>query len=651
MSIPDTFTAELLERVSLAQVIGTSLTWDQKKSQPGKGDYWACCPFHAESTPSFHVDDRKGYYYCFGCHEKGNAISFLRKTGNLGYREAIEFLARMAGMQVPAGRRQDPAKTERLKQLSAICETASFFYQEALQSQTGLGAKKYLAERGVSKETIKQFGIGYAPDGRLLAERLSSKSISEQQMLDAGLVAKSDRDGSIYARFRDRLIFPIRDTRGRTIAFGGRAMRSGVPAKYLNSPETDIFKKGSSLFNHGPARDAMRSGGPLIIVEGYMDVIALSQAGLGSCVAPLGTAITEIQMRRIFAISPKPILALDGDIAGQRAAEKACRLALPLLEPGRGLQICMMHEGADPDDVVRRAGKDGMLELLGKSLQLAEFLWQCESRDRDISSPEGRAEFEAGLMRTVGTIKDLTVRKHFRMHYERRLGIAGPASRGRQHHSEAPKRNWNRPRESEPTAELRNSQLAKAAGNSGIRQDLRESVILSLCLNIPQIIPGCLDLLESLEMQGQDRQEALYSIIEHHQIAGHDVGSFRESVAGDVGELSVQGLLSIPQVANLPIVKAIANGSPGCGDRARAALSQEIDKLKTARGAEAELQAAKQEIIGEDGDPAGRLVKAVGAREEAKRGAATAGSGELITLENGVRVTADELRAFESACS
>ena len=455
MSIPDDFKNELLDRVSLAQVIGATLNWDQRKSQPAKGDYWACCPFHGEKTPSFHVDDRKGYYYCFGCHEKGNAISYLRKTRNMGFREAIEFLAGMVGMRVPEPTKRDREKADRVSTLQQVCEEASSFFQKSLRSDLGAPTRSYLAERGVSDRTQRRFRIGYAPAGGELIAHLAERGISQQQMLDAGLVAKSERNDDLYCRFRDRLMFPISNTSGRTIAFGGRAMGSGVPAKYLNSPETDLFSKGSCLYNHGPARDACRGEDPLLVVEGYMDVVSLQQAGIESCVAPLGTAVTETQLRHIWRMAQKPVLALDGDVAGLRAAERTARLALPLLSPGRTLEFCIMPEGEDPDDVVRRLGKDGMLEMAGKAIPLAEFLWQRETRNRDLSRPENRAEFEESLMRSVRTIKNQTVKKYYLEHFESRLGTR--TSKGGQGGLVRESRSRRqRPEAIAPTPELRN---------------------------------------------------------------------------------------------------------------------------------------------------------------------------------------------------
>lgn len=650
MSIPDDFKAELLDRVSLAQVVGATLNWDQRKSQPGKGDYWACCPFHGEKTPSFHVDDSKGYYYCFGCHEKGNAISYLRKTRNMGFREAIEFLAGMVGMRVPEPTRQAREKADRVSMLQQVCEEASSFFQKSLRSDLGAPTRGYLTERGVSEGTQRRFRIGYAPAGGELIAHLAERGISQQQMLDAGLVAKSERNDDLYCRFRDRLMFPISNTRGRTIAFGGRAMGSGVPAKYLNSPETDLFSKGSCLYNHGPARDACRGNDPLLVVEGYMDVVSLQQAGIECCVAPLGTAVTETQLRHIWRMAPKPVLALDGDVAGLRAAERTARLALPLLSPGRTLEFCIMPEGEDPDDVVRRLGKDGMLEMVGRAIPLAEFLWLRETRNRDLSRPENRAEFEESLLRSVRTIRDRTVRKYYLEHIESKLG--GRTAKGGQGVLVGKFRSRHqRPEAIAPTPELRNSLLAKAEPNSKEFQERREAFVLGICLSVPGVVTECLETLESLELHCGDNPRILFSITGNNEIAAESGDRFRDAVARDVGEELIRGILESKEFTNSPVVKGIRMDPGYRLERARAAIFEEIRKLETSREATTEMSTARDTIVrDEENNPTARVASAVNDRERAKRGLDADETGEFVTYANGVRVPAEHHQKFEATC-
>ena len=426
-------------------------------------------------------------------------------------------------------------------------------------------------------------------------------------------------------------------------------MGSGVPAKYLNSPETDLFSKGSCLYNHGPARDACRGNEPLLVVEGYMDVVSLQQAGIESCVAPLGT-VTETQLRHIWRMAQKPVLALDGDVAGLRAAERTARLALPLLSPGRTLEFCIMPEGEDPDDVVRRLGKDGMLEMVGKAIPLADFLWQRETRNRDLSRPENRAEFEESLLRSVRTIRDQTVRKYYLEHFESKLG--GRTAKGGQGGLVGEIRSRRqRPDAIAPTPELRNSLLARTEPNSRMHQELRETFVLGICLSVPGVVAECLEKLESLELNCGDNQRVLYSITGNNEIAAEAGDRFRDAVARDVGEELVRGILESEQFANSPLVKGIRMDPRDRLEGARATIFEQVSRLQTASGAEAEIAAARDTIARDEEDnPTARVASAVTARERAKRGLDAGETGEFVTLANGVRVSADDLQEFEAAC-
>ena len=337
MSLPPGFLDELRNRLALSDVVGRKVLWDKRKSNAAKGDFWAPCPFHQERTPSFHVDDRKGFYYCFGCQAKGDAISFVREVENVSFIEAVEILAREAGIPMPE-QRHDPKAAERkdrLTRLAEVMEQAVQLYGLAYRSAAGQGAREYAARRGLTAATLKRFEIGYAPDARHhQTEFFKDKGVLDEAVA-AGLLIRPDDGGAPYDRFRGRLMFPIRDVRGRCIAFGGRALDPGAQAKYLNSPETELFHKGRTLYNHGPAREAAgKSGGKpggkpagLIVAEGYMDVIALVSAGFDHAVAPLGTAVTEEQLALMWRMADEPVIALDGAQAGQRAAERLVALA------------------------------------------------------------------------------------------------------------------------------------------------------------------------------------------------------------------------------------------------------------------------------------------------------------------------------------
>ncbi len=359
MRLPDSFLDDLRARLSLSQVASRRVTWDMRKTNQARGDWWAPCPFHQEKTASFHVDDQKGFYYCFGCQAKGNVFGFVQETENVGFMEAVEILAAEAGMPMPA---RDPKSAERSDlrtRLAAVTEAAARWFRAQLATRAGVAARAYLEGRGLARGTLERFEIGYAPGRGTLIAALRERGIAQDLIEGAGL-AYPARDGRPAGEvFRDRIVFPIRDARGRCLGFGGRAMDPGEKAKYLNSPETPLFDKGATLYDLGPARALAGRGAPLVVAEGYMDVIALAQAEVAAAVAPLGTAVTERQLRLLWRASPEPIVALDGDAAGRRAGLRLAELALPLIEAGQSLRFATLPAGRDPDDVIRDGGPDG----------------------------------------------------------------------------------------------------------------------------------------------------------------------------------------------------------------------------------------------------------------------------------------------------
>jgi DNA primase len=419
MSLPPGFFDELRNRLALSDVVGRKVLWDKRKSNAAKGDFWAPCPFHQEKTPSFHVDDRKGFYYCFGCQAKGDAITFVKEVENVSFIEAVEILARDAGIPMPE-QRHDPQAAERkdrLTRLADVMEQAVQMYGLAFRSAAGQGARDYVAKRGLTADTLKRFEIGYAPDARHHQTRMFKEKGVLDEAIAAGLLIKPDDGpndgGAPYDRFRGRLMFPIRDPRGRCIAFGGRALDPNAQAKYLNSPETDLFHKGRTLYNYGPAREAAGKAGGLIVAEGYMDVIALAAAGFENAVAPLGTAVTEDQLALMWRVADEPVIALDGDQAGQKAADRLVDLALPMLAPGKSLRFCILPEGRDPDDLIRAEGPAAMRRVLDAARPLVEMLWLRETGVETLDTPERRAALDQRLRAALGQITDTSVRNHY----------------------------------------------------------------------------------------------------------------------------------------------------------------------------------------------------------------------------------------------
>ncbi|WP_370229694.1 DNA primase, partial [Salipiger bermudensis] len=414
MSLPPGFLDELRNRTSLVQVVGRKVMWDNRKSNQAKGDMWAPCPFHQEKSASFHVDDRKGFYYCFGCHAKGDAISFVRESENVEFMEAVEILAREAGMPMPARDPQAAKKADRREQLSEVMEQAVRFFRMQLRAGAATEARAYLDRRGLKEDVRDRFEIGFAPEGwQNLWDHLRGQGVAEDLILGAGLAKASDRGKAPYDVFRNRIMFPIRDARGRAIAFGGRAMDPRDNAKYLNSPETELFDKGRNLYNHAPAREAAGKGQPLIVAEGYMDVIALSEAGFGASVAPLGTAVTETQMQLLWRITDEPIVALDGDKAGLRAAYRVIDLALPLLQAGKTLRFALMPEGKDPDDLLRAEGAGAVSKVLEGAMPMVQLLWRRETEGKVFDSPERKAALDARLRDVLRQIQDPGLRRHY----------------------------------------------------------------------------------------------------------------------------------------------------------------------------------------------------------------------------------------------
>lgn len=429
MAISDQFIDELRARITLSDIVGRRVTWDRKKSNPRKRDFWACCPFHGEKTPSFHVDDSKGFYHCFGCGVSGDAVKFLMEQEGASFREAVEQLAELAGLEVPEMRRTSPQEQERQKGLHDAMAAAAAFFQAQLEMPRGQRARSYLVQRRhIEQAFIDRFGIGYAPDERqALRGHLKGEGFSDQVLIDAGLVIGPDPDDPAtqnrepYDRFRDRVIFPIRDRKGRIVAFGGRDLSGKSRAKYLNSPETPIFHKSSMLYNYDLAREGARRNGRLLVCEGYMDVIAFDRAGMDFAVAPMGTALTEDQLRVAWRTVAEPLMCFDGDEAGRRAAYRAVELALPLLEPGKSLGFIMLPDGKDPDDLLAAGGKRALSGLLDQKQPLADIFWQASVNDQPQQTPEEKAALKKSVEEAISRIKNPDVRQLYQADFGQRL--------------------------------------------------------------------------------------------------------------------------------------------------------------------------------------------------------------------------------------
>lgn len=425
MRFPQSFLDEIRARLPVSEVVRRRVQL-KKAGREWKG----LSPFNPEKTPSFFVNDQKGAWFDFSSGKNGSIFDFVMLTEGLSFPEAVERLAGMAGLPLPNVSPEEERREERRKTLYEVLELAAKFFEEMLQARVGARARGYLADRGLAPETIARFRLGYAPAERFaLKEHLGAKKIPVEDMIEAGLLIAGDDIPVPFDRFRERVIFPIHDFKGRVVGFGGRALGDAEP-KYLNSPETPLFHKGWLLYNGAAARTAAREGTPLVVVEGYMDAIAMTAAGFEATVAPLGTALTEDQLGLLWRISPEPILCFDGDKAGARAAFRAVDLALPLLAPGRSLRFATLPEGQDPDDLIKRAGADAMHEVLANARPLAEMLWLRETAEARLDTPERRAAFEQRLGELLRSIRDETVRRYYRDDLQARLrGLFGGGAR------------------------------------------------------------------------------------------------------------------------------------------------------------------------------------------------------------------------------
>lgn len=636
MSLPPGFIDELRTRLSISDVVGRKVMWDSRKSNAGKGDFWAPCPFHQEKSASFHVDDRKGFYYCFGCHAKGDAISFVRETENVSFMEAIQILAGEAGMTMPA---QDPRAQEKADlrtQLVDVMEQAVQWHKMQLHTAAAGDARDYLERRGLSVAAQERWEIGFAPERGGVSAHLTGKDVAMEKVMAAGLAAESDRGGAPYDRFRNRIMFPIRDARGRAIGFGGRAMDPNHPAKYYNSPETALFDKGRSLFNHGPAREAAGKGKPLIVAEGYMDVIALSEAGFKSCVAPLGTAITEDQLRMMWRMSPEPIIALDGDTAGLRAAMRVIDIALPLLEAGQSLRFALMPEGMDPDDLIKQKGASAMQALLDQAIPMVQLLWRRETEGRVFDSPERKAGLDKALREKIKLIQDPSIRSHYgEAIKELRWALFKPKKAQyvpgkRQAFTKGAA--WQN--QMSPVATNKSSALGAGAART---EHLREAVILATLIATPAVIFTFEAQVERMDCADPDHAQLRDAILRHA-----DAEDVKAAIFDEIGAGPLEKLFSQTHVKISPAVRR-------AGDLEVAAmcLGEELGKLAAKRGHDRELRDGMEEMQGQvDEGLTWRLSQAAKSIDTSVR-PDTDDTADFVKVENGAMLNKDERSAFD----
>ncbi|MBL0371919.1 DNA primase [Rhizobium sp. KVB221] len=550
MRFSPSFLDELRDRVTISDVIGRRVTWDRKKTNPGRGDYWACCPFHGEKSPSFHCEDRKGRYHCFGCGVSGDHFRFLMELDGMAFNEAVQQVADMAGVALPQPDPESERRERERHNLSDVMELATQFFQDQLQSAAGARARAYLRDRGLTGRTIETFRLGYSLDSRnALKEFLSSKGISREQIEACGLVVHGPDIPVSYDRFRDRIMFPILSSREKVIAFGGRAMSPDAPAKYLNSNETELFSKGQVLFNFSRARKTLQGNdGTVIAVEGYMDVIALHQAGVENAVAPLGTALTENQLALLWKMTTVPVLCFDGDGAGMRAASRAVDLALPLIKPGYSLKIALLPDGKDPDDLVKIDGRAPFDRVIAEARAMADMVWLRETSGGEYETPEKRAELEARLKNVTQVIADESVRRHYQQEMRDRLyaffqsrnqqNQTNPQNRQKFQERGGQGRGKNQPQNSNSRLAPISDRLAKSGLVSGYRSlpSLREAVLALTIVNHPALFFDEYDEISQIEYANRDMQRFWQAVLQVAAASGP--GLTREEL---ITALEVQG--------------------------------------------------------------------------------------------------------------
>jgi len=538
------FLDELRARLPVSEVVGRRVKL-RKAGREWKG----LSPFNKEKTPSFFVNDQKAMWFDFSSGKNGNIFDFLMLTEGVSFPEAVERLAQQAGIPLPVMTREAQAQEERRRTLHEVAELAAKFFEATLASRAGARGRGYLLDRGIHAPTQLKFRLGYAAGEQYaLKEHLGAAKIPVEDMIETGLLVSGEDIAVPYDRFRDRVMFPIADWRGRVIAFGGRALDKEVSAKYLNSPETPLFHKGATLYNIAAARKAAHEGAPVIAVEGYIDVIAMVTAGFEATVAPLGTALTTDQLALVWRMADEPILCFDGDDAGRRAAYRAVDLALPLLKPGKSLKFAALPDGQDPDDLARSGGRAAIEDVLAAARPLAHVLWTRESETGPFDTPERRAALEARIAQVTATIADEAVRRYYKQDFVARLRQMFAPQRFAAKEVGAPRRTFAErmagaqmfggrqfgsgvrlsgavaarlPGAAEAPYVAASPQLAASPVHRGHRAAIprREALILQATINHPRLLHDHLEELAAAEFRHADTQKlkgALIDVFAHH---------------------------------------------------------------------------------------------------------------------------------------
>jgi DNA primase len=626
MKFPPSILEEIKARLPVSAVVGKRVRL-AKSGREWKG----LSPFNAEKTPSFFVNDQKGSFFDFSSGKNGDIFKFVMETEGLSFPEAVEKLASEAGVMLPKVTVEAQAQEERRKGLHEVVELAARFFEAELSGERGTAARRYLSGRGLEGEARKAFRIGYGPPDRFaLRDHLAGKGVDAALMTETGLLVHGEEIAVPYDRFRDRIMFPIHDVRGRVVAFGGRAMSSEVAAKYLNSPETPLFHKGSLLFNHHNARKAAHDTGQVIVVEGYVDVIAMSLAGFPQTVAQLGTALTEDQLALLWRMADEPVICLDGDKAGRKAASRAIDIALPLLEPGKSLSFATLPDGQDPDDLARSGGRAAVAEVLGAARPLVDMLWTREVEAGPLDTPERRAAFERRLKEPLGQIRDEATRRHYRREMDERLAQlfasaapargergAGGFQRGQGQRRGSGRGGWQPPAPPWATGLLKaSSQLtASKMMARGRGEDVREAFILLALASHPELIPRCADEIAELALDGPAAERFRQALLDAAMEEGFDAATLAERLAQPRVREAQSLLLAITGPAER--LKLLQGADP---ESVFDSIRQAVVLHHRARTLHSELKAAERALADEATEANFAWIKDVKARLETIEG-------------------------------
>lgn len=495
MSLPSGFLDELRDRVTVSSVLGRKLKLEKRGRE-----FIALCPFHSDSKPSLNIVDDKGFYHCFACGAHGDIIKFVMETEGLRFMEAVEQLASLCGMEVPKATLEERERADKRRSLEDVMDLACRWYERQLRTSTGLPAYDYLKDRGLTDETIEKFRLGWAPDSRTaLQTAMKSEGVELDMLLEAGLVRRYD-DGTTVDYMRNRVLFPITDRRGNVIAFGGRILGDGQP-KYLNSPDTPLFHKGRVLYGMAQAREPAHKSDTLVVAEGYMDVIALAQAGFPS-VAPLGTALTEDQISALWRLVPEPSICFDGDTAGQAATRRAADRALPLLQPGKSLRFVAMPEKEDPDSLIKANGPGAFRKLLEQAAPMVSFLWNYELARAKTDTPEKRAEFFKHIRQLAFTVADKGVQEAYVDDINRRIQEYRRPKNQQQSYSCGGRGQWRGGRFEPPRRQIARIGTLQAARSNvdAAHAKRRQQLVLATLINHPGLLDEIFEPLVALEL-------------------------------------------------------------------------------------------------------------------------------------------------------